>query len=87
MINQMKAINQGIIEFLLIDLDVALTFMDVAKTTEFRGTAERNHKNARNAYDTVVEKLREVTPTAAQQALLDEKLAALRTRLEAVGQL
>jgi hypothetical protein len=87
MINQMKAINQGIIEFLLIDLDVALTFMDVAKTTEFRGTAERNHKNARNAYDTVISKLREVTPTAAQQALLDEKLAVLRTRLEAVGQL
>ena len=87
MIDQIKASNQGIIEFLLIDLDVALTFMDVAETTEFRSTAERNHRNARSAYDTVIAKLREVTPNDAQQAVLDRKIAELRGRLEGVGQL
>src|SRR5262245_25817084 len=85
MINELKASIQCIIEFLLTDLDIALTFMDVAETTEFRGTAERNHQNARNAYDTVVAKLREVTPNTHQQALLDEKLTTLRARLKAVG--
>src|SRR5688572_12157663 len=69
MINEIKAADRGIIEFLLIDLDVALTFLDVAETTEFRNTAERNHRNARAAYNTVVSKLREVTPTPAQQML------------------
>ena len=87
MINEIKAADQGIIEFLLIDLDVALTFLDVAETTEFRNTAERNHRNARAAYNTVVSKLREVTPTPAQQVLMDERLSLLRARLQAVGQL
>jgi hypothetical protein len=87
MIEQIKASNQGVIEFLLIDLDVALTFMDVAETTEFRGTAQRNHQNARNAYNTVISTLREVTPNAAQQAIFDRKLGELRARLQAVGQL
>jgi hypothetical protein len=87
MINEIKASNQGIIEFLLTDLDIALTFMDVAATTEFRDTAERNHQNARKAYDTVIAKLREVTPNAHQQTTLDEKLATLRARLKAAGRL
>jgi hypothetical protein len=87
MIDGAKASNRGLIEFLLTDLDVALTFMDVADTSEFRSTADRNHQNARNAYDTVVAKLREVTPNPTQKAMLDEKLAALRSRLKAVGRL
>jgi hypothetical protein len=87
MTDHIKFVDRGFIEFLLADLDVALTFMDVAETTEFRGTAERNHRNARNAYDMVIEKLREVTPTPAEQAKFDEKLVALRERLRAVGQL
>jgi hypothetical protein len=87
MIDEIKAANQGIIEFLLTDLDIALTFMDVAETTEFRGTAERNHQNARYVYDTVIAKLGEVTPNAHQQAMFDQKLATLRARLTAAGRL
>jgi hypothetical protein len=87
MINEIRPVNPGIIEFLLVDLDVALTFMDVAETTEFRETAERNHKNARKAYDMVVSKLGEVRPTEAQQSALEHKLALLRARLQDVGQL
>jgi hypothetical protein len=87
MMSQTKASNRGIIEFLFVDLDIALTLLDVAETSEFRSTAERNHRNARKAYDTVLAKVREVTPDAVQQAILDAKLAELRARLEAVGQL
>ena len=87
MIDEINASNQGIIEFLLTDLDVALTFMDVAKTTEFRDSAERNHQNARKAYEMVIAKLKEVTPNARQQAILDEKLAMLQARLKAAGRL
>ena len=87
MMSQTKASNRGVIEFLIVDLDIALTLLDVAKTSEFRGTAARNHRNARKAYDTVLAKLPEVTPDAAQQAILDAKLAELRARLEAIGRL
>jgi len=87
MIEEIKASNEALVESLLIDLDVALTIMDVAKTTEFRNTARRNHLNARKAYDTVTSRLRDLTPNAAQQAMFNEKLAELRSRLEAVGQL
>jgi hypothetical protein len=86
-IQQIKAGNQGIIDFLLTDLDIALIFLDVAETTEFRDTAERNHRNARNAYETVVAKLREITLTAEQQALFEPRLAVLKARLQAIGQL
>ena len=87
MINEIKRAEQGIIEFLLIDLDIALTLLDVAETSEFRDTAERNHKNAKTAYDTVVAKLPEVSPTPVQDELLREKISLLRARLRAVGQL
>lgn len=87
MIQEIKASSGALMESLLIDLDIALTFMDVAKTTEFRNTARRNHLNARKAYDAVTSMLRDLRPNAAQQAIFNEKLAELRSRLEAVGQL
>ena len=87
MTDQTKAADRAIIELLLADLDIALTFMDVARTTEFRATADRNHRNARKAYDMVIEKLSEVTPSPAEQVKFDIKLADLRERLRAVGQL
>lgn len=84
---ELKSDDQGVIDFLFIDLDIALTFMDVARTTEFRDTAERNHRNAKAAYNTVLSKLPEARPTHAQRVQLEQKLAVLRGRLEAVGQL
>ena len=65
---------------------VAMTFMDVAATTGVEKTARRNHENARRAYDTIVRLLRNLGLTAEQRQILDEKLSALKTRLQAVGQ-
>jgi hypothetical protein len=74
------------VEFLLTDLETALTFMDVAATSEVEETTRRNHENARRAYDTVVRLLRNLHPTEAEQRELDERLSALKARLQAVGQ-
>ena len=63
-----------------------MTFMDVADATAVEKTARRNHENARRAYETVVRLLRNLAPNPEQRQILDEKLSALKTRLQAVGQ-
>jgi hypothetical protein len=79
-------LNQTGVNFLLIDLDLALTFMDVARTTRSDDTARRNHNNARKAYDTVLHLLETLDPTASERQVIDAKLAILKTRLQAAGQ-
>jgi hypothetical protein len=74
------------VEFLLADLDAALTFLDVAKTTTNEETRKRNFQNARHAYDTVVELMQKVTLNDEQNEEIQEKLTLLRTRLAAAGQ-
>jgi len=81
-----EAANAVSIEFLLSDLDVAITLLDVASTTSVEETAQRNHENARKAYDAVLYHLSKVKLNASQQHSLDEKLAILKARLEDVGQ-
>jgi hypothetical protein len=54
------------VEFLLVDLDVAITFMDVAETFRIEEIKHRNHNNARKACDTVLHLLEQVTPDAGQ---------------------
>ncbi|MBV8827719.1 MAG: hypothetical protein JO108_00675 [Acidobacteriaceae bacterium] len=73
-------------EFLLTDLDVALTFMDAAETTESKEHAQRDHQNARSAYDTVLRLLPKLQLDVAQRNEVDKKLAALKARLTAAGQ-
>ncbi len=87
MVDWMKpsAQNKGF-EFLLIDIDAALTFMDVAETTNSDETRQRNFKNARHAYDTVLQLMHTAGLNAAQKKEVQERLAALRTRLEAAGE-
>jgi hypothetical protein len=38
--------------FLLADLDMAMTFLDMAETSHNRESSQRNQKNARTAHDT-----------------------------------
>jgi hypothetical protein len=79
-------LNQSGVEFLLIDLDLAVTFMDIAESSHLEETTRRNHINTRKAYDTVLGLLEKLTPDAEQWQIIDAKLALLKTRLEAVGQ-
>jgi hypothetical protein len=79
-------LNQSGVSFLLTDLDLAMTFMDVADASRIEETTRRNHTNARTAYDTVVHLLEKLTPNADQRQAIDAQLTILKTRLEAIGQ-
>ncbi len=76
--------NQVGVEFLLTDLDVAMTFLDLAAVSHNEETTRRNYCNARTAYDTVLHLLEKLTPDAEQRKVIDAKLALLKTRLRAV---
>jgi len=79
-------LNQSGVLFLLTDLDLAMTFMDIAEASHIEETTRRNRTNARTAYDTVLRLLEKLTPNADQSQAIDAKLASLKTRLQAVGQ-
>jgi hypothetical protein len=79
--------NQTGVELLLVDLDLALTFLDVADTSHIEETRQRNRNNARKAYDTVLRLLETLKPDAGQRRAIDAKLVLLKTRLQAVGEL
>jgi hypothetical protein len=74
------------VEFLLTDLDTALTFLDIARTTTNEETRRRNFENARRAYDTVIQLMQRVPLDDAQNEFIQGKLTLLRMRLEAAGQ-
>ena len=75
---------QTLLDFLLSDVDVALTFLDLAENSQDPETARRHFEKALKAYDIVVGKLPTVRPNPEQQTLLNAKLRLLRTRLNMV---
>jgi hypothetical protein len=83
--NPRQANSPGV-DFLLVELETAFTFLDVADTTQIDARVERNHTNARRAYDTVQHLLPIVKPDSSQKELIEAKLAQLRSRLEGTGQ-
>ena len=72
------------LELLMSDLDLALTFLQVAGTSSDTETRERNRQNARKAYDTVLYFLPRLHPTAQERQKIEEKLSILRTHLQAL---
>jgi hypothetical protein len=78
--------NQTGVDLLLVDLDLALTFMDVAAASHIEETRRRNHHKARTAYDTVARLLGKLTPDAGQRQAIDARVADLKRRLQAAGQ-
>jgi hypothetical protein len=80
-----SSLNKTGVEFLIADLDLALTFLEVADGSLNLETKQRNHRNARNAYDTVVRLLPGVRPEKVQRVEIDQKLKLLKTRLVAGG--
>jgi len=73
-------------EFLLADLDTAVTFMKVAESAVDANTRERNYGNARRAYDTVVRLMQNLALDDTQREELAAKLAFLKMRLQDAGQ-
>jgi hypothetical protein len=75
------------IQFLFTDLDVALTFLTVASTSRNLEITQRNWRKAREAHDAVLHLLQRLTPTEEELQFINEKLSALRLRLQAVGEI
>jgi len=73
------------VQFLLADLEVGITFLDVAKVTRVDATRRRNLRSARAAYETVLRLLPRVMPSEEEQKQLNERLAELKSRLSAAG--
>lgn len=73
--------NERGVEFLLIDLDSALTFLDAAKLYEDEDHIRQAHYHARRAYEAVLRFLPIVQPDEAQRQTIDAKLELLKGRL------
>ena len=72
-------------EFLVVELDTGLTFLDVAETTSSEESRIRNRKNAEIAYKTALRMAPRVMLVAAQKEAVNQRIAALKSRLEKHG--
>jgi hypothetical protein len=70
------------IEFLLIDIDLAFTFLNIASATENPETRERNQRNARTAYDSVARLASRPILSVSNMDLVWERMAHLKRALE-----
>jgi hypothetical protein len=73
------------IEFLLTDLDVANTLLDVASTSHDPETRRRNIQNAKSAYETVIQFALRLSLTESDRATIETQLGLLKQRLVAAG--
>jgi hypothetical protein len=71
--------------FLIAELELGLTFMDVAATSASTDTTRRNQAHARVAYETVLGLKNQVPLTATEEALVNEKLDLLKARLDSAS--
>ena len=78
-------LNQSGVQFVLTDLAVALTLLDVAATSTVPDTMTRNYENARHAYYTVLRHLQHLTPDTQQQKEIDRRLLLVKQGLQAAG--
>lgn len=73
------------VQFLLTDMNAALTFLDVAEVSESTDVRARNRNHARTAYQTVLRLLPKISPSADERSALEQKLNTLRNRLRRLG--
>jgi hypothetical protein len=75
-------------ELIMADVELAFTFLEVARASKERGIAERNRNNARKAYDSVQRLLPQCIAVLSvpEQMALHRKLEELKTRLKHVGE-
>lgn len=78
--------SRAALEFLLTDLDLAMTFLDLADTSTIPETVQRNRHNARRAYDAVLHHLPKLVLTISERQAIEKKLSVLRMRIETAGE-
>ena len=72
--------NESAVAFLLIEVDTAMTFMDVASATTIEETARHCYQNAVKAYKVVVRLLQSLNMNPWQRQTIEEKLAQSKAR-------
>jgi len=78
--------HQAGIDFLIVDLETALTFLNTADASQQAETAQRCRRNARKAYDTVLGFAEKLELTPSERQAVDIKLKAVKGRLESSGE-
>lgn len=73
--------NRVGIEFLLVEVRMGLTFLDVADSTESKEHRRRSLENACTIYRPVAELLSHVIPSPAEDSELRNKLSMIKERL------
>ena len=75
-------------EFIMTDLALAFTFLDIGRTSWITETARRNQKNARTAYDAILRLLPLSLPalSASERQAIENKLGELKNRLQQLGE-
>jgi len=76
--------NEAKYRFILTELDLAITFCDVALSSDDRAKATRNTENARQAYKAATHFLEDANFSDQVKAHLHEKVAKLRSLLRRV---
>jgi len=76
------------VEFIMVDVELAFTFLEIGRTSTVPGTAKRNQKNARTAYDSIMRLLPRCIASfsVAEQMALHRKLEELKSRLKHLGE-
>ena len=78
--------NSTSADFLRIDVDTALTFTQIALESDDQEKKDRNRKNARKAYNTIMHLRDKVEFSPSQDKYLSEKTELLKRDLIALGE-
>jgi hypothetical protein len=81
-----RELNAANADFLKVDAETALTFTQLALDTDNEEKKQRNCKNARKAYDSILHLRKNVTFTSTQEAYLEEMLSRLKHNLTSLGE-
>jgi hypothetical protein len=79
-------LNRTSTEFLKTDVETALTFSSIALQTEDLSKRQRNCRNARRGYDTIVRLAGRVRLSIDDERFLFEKLLRLKSELQRLGE-
>jgi hypothetical protein len=78
--------NRFSVKILITDLDLAFTFLQVARTSTNPATRQRNRENANKVYDAVRHFLPRLRPTAEERQAIEGKMSSLKAQLQALGE-
>lgn len=81
----MDETNRIGVQYLLVDVQTGLTFLDVADTTEHPENRARNLQNALKVYLTVQRLSSQVTPSVGEKMELGCRMEELKLRLNKAG--